>query len=261
MMLPITVAELTEYAPLAVAHAHPDDETLSTGPLLNTLVELGAEVMVITATRGERGEIRADVDDPRPLVDIRRDELAAALRALGVSNHAYLGGDTRHYPDSGMRWIEPDRAGPDDSAPEECFSRADISTEIADLARAVTQFGAGAIISYDDVGTYGHPDHVRMAHVARGCAAKLGVPMVEIVSLPTHVDAGDSPAILPTFAGEFNNLAASLPAVRAALGAYGTQLEIVCDIADRDFRGVRVRHVGGQFQDIWAYAPMRLVTR
>lgn len=256
----ITVAELATYAPLLVAHAHPDDETLSTGPLLQTLGALGAEVMVVTATRGERGEVRADVRDCRPLVEIRREELGAALAALGVTRHAYLGGKARQYPDSGMRWVEENRAGPDENAPDHCFSRANIADEIADLQRIATAFGAGGIVSYDDAGTYGHPDHVRMAHVARGCAAQLGVPMVEIVSLPTHVPAADSPAQLPDFDGQLNNLAASLPQLRAALGAYSTQLEIVDEIADRDFRGVRVRHVGGQYQDIWAYAPLRLAS-
>lgn len=260
MTTSITVAKLAERAPLLVAHAHPDDETLSTGPLLKALTDLGVEVMVVTATRGERGEMRADVTDPRPLIDIRRDELAAALTALGVTRHAYLGGKARQYPDSGMRWVEENRAGPDENAPAHCFSRADITAEITDLQRVATAFGAGAIISYDDAGTYGHPDHVRMAHVARGCAKQLGVPMVEIVSLPTHVPKADTPAQLPAFTGELNNLAATLPAVRAALAAYSTQLELVGELADGEFRGVRVRHVGGQFQDIWAYAPLRIAS-
>lgn len=259
MMLSTTVADLANCAPLLVAHAHPDDETLSTGPLLQALGELGAEVMVVTATRGERGEVRADVTDNRPLVEIRREELGAALAALGVTRHAYLGGQARQYPDSGMRWVKENLAGPDENAPDDCFSRADIADEITDLKRIATSFGAGGIVSYDDAGTYGHPDHVRMAHVARECAHQLQVAMFEIVSLPTHVPSADSPAALPAFDGQLNNLAASLPALRSALGAYSTQLEIVGEIRDRDFRGVRVRHVGGQFQDIWAYAPLRAV--
>ena len=98
-------------------HAHPDDETITTGATIATLVENGAAVTVLTLTRGERGEV-IPVDlaslegDLEALAAVREAELAQALSHLGVRDHRFLGNPdarwagrtARRYVDSGMRW-------------------------------------------------------------------------------------------------------------------------------------------------------------
>ncbi|NKY41079.1 PIG-L family deacetylase, partial [Cellulomonas septica] len=80
---------------LLAVHAHPDDETLSTGALLATWARAGLPVMVVTCTRGERGEVIGDalahLEGDEPALAAHRDtELAAALSSLGVADHAFL---------------------------------------------------------------------------------------------------------------------------------------------------------------------------
>src|SRR5699024_2726508 len=97
-------------------HAHPDDETIATGGTLAALAEAGLEPLVVTLTRGERGEV---VDGPLAhlagtdgLAPHRQAELAAALAMLGVERHAFLGVPPARaeglpptiYEDSGMAW-------------------------------------------------------------------------------------------------------------------------------------------------------------
>src|SRR5690554_2536102 len=98
-------------------HAHPDDETISTGGTIATLVDAGVGVTVVTCTRGERGEVipaelvHLEGDGPK-LAEHRMGELADAMRILGVEDHRYLGEQSarladlppRRYLDSGMVW-------------------------------------------------------------------------------------------------------------------------------------------------------------
>ena len=78
-------------------HAHPDDESITTGGTMALLVERGSQVTLVTCTRGERGEvIPADLagleGDGAALATVRTEELATALAALGVVDHRFLGG-------------------------------------------------------------------------------------------------------------------------------------------------------------------------
>ena len=109
--------ELLDSARLVLAvHAHPDDESLSTGALLASLVAAGTQVVLVTATRGEEGEIvtgSVAADDPRPIEEIREHEIEAATRALGILERHWLGtapalasgAKPRRYRDSGMQWV------------------------------------------------------------------------------------------------------------------------------------------------------------
>src|SRR5690606_31265526 len=106
-------------------HAHPDDETISTGGTIASLVEAGVGVTVVTCTRGERGEVippelqHLEGDGPA-LAGVREGELAAAMAALGVTDHRYLGDSNaraaglapRRYADSGMVWGADGRPEP-----------------------------------------------------------------------------------------------------------------------------------------------------
>lgn len=152
------------------------------------LVERGSQVTVVTCTRGELGEV-IPVDlpglqgDGSALAEVRTAELAAAMAALGVVDHRFLGEpgarwverEPRRYTDSGMRW-GPDGAGPTESLSEDAFCAADFGEVAADLATVIDAVKPDAVISYDSNGGYGHPDHVRAHAVARHAAEVMGVP-------------------------------------------------------------------------------------
>ncbi|MFJ3028558.1 PIG-L family deacetylase [Curtobacterium sp. NPDC087080] len=175
-------------------HAHPDDETLSSGGTIATLLELGAEVTVLTATRGERGEMLTEAlaplfgDGPRVAAH-RETEIAAALAALGGPVHLWLGGrgarptdlPERRYSDSGMQWGPDGRATAADDAPVDSLTAADLGEVVDDVRAAIRSTGADAVVSYADDGGYGHPDHVRVHHAARYAARAEEVPFSMIV--------------------------------------------------------------------------------
>ncbi len=226
---------------VAFLHAHPDDETLASGALIAHLADEGIEVAVLTATRGEMGGV---VPGPlsalagTPELEIRREaELAGALAELGVRRHAYLGaaparagGEPRRYRDSGMRWVTPTVAGPaEDSAPD-AFCTADVAEAIGDAVAFLRATGASLVVSYDDDGGYGHPDHVRMHEVAKAAAAELGLPFA---ALTAHRD----------LATRWYDLEDYLPRVAAALRHHRTQLTVHAD-------GGTITHSGGQTEPI-----------
>ena len=206
-------------------HAHPDDESITTGGTIATLVAQGAGVTVLTCTRGELGEVipaelRHLGDDPEALGAYRESELAEAMRALGVRDHRYLGDPgarwidlpPRRYRDSGMRWGASGKAEALDSTDELSLAAADIGAVSADIAAVIASIDATAVISYDANGGYGHPDHVRAHEAAVRAAEVMGVPFFEFVTDargPLVVD------VTPVAARK-----------RAALAAHRTQLTL-----------------------------------
>ena len=175
-------------------HAHPDDETLASGGTIATLLELGAEVTVLTATRGERGEMLtpslAPLAGNGPRVAAHRErEIAAALAALGGPAHLWLGGPDarptdlpeRRYADSGMQWGPDGRAVAADDAPADSLTAADLGEVVDDVRAAIRATMADAVVSYADDGGYGHPDHVRVHNAARYAARAEDVPFSMIV--------------------------------------------------------------------------------
>lgn len=220
-----------------LAHAHPDDESLATGALVLDLVDHGVEVQVLTATRGERGEV---VPGSLPegftgdLEECRAVELARAVAALGVRRHAFLGtppaaaGAPRTYRDSGMHWVREGLAGPADDAGPDAFSVAPAEDAVADLGALLHTWRPDALVSYDIGGTYGHPDHVQLHHVAARAAALAGVRFVTVAT--ERADAT-----------EWHDLPELRDRLRTVLSAYRTQLTV---------DGDEVVHVGGQRQPI-----------
>ena len=169
-------------------HAHPDDESITTGGTIALLVARGSQVTVVTCTRGELGEvIPADMagleGDGAALATVRTGELAAALAALGVVDHRFLGEpsarwverEPRRYTDSGMRW-GANGAEPAESLAPDALCAADLGEVAADLATVIDTVKPGAVISYDSNGGYGHPDHVRAHAAARRAADVMGIP-------------------------------------------------------------------------------------
>ncbi|MDR6575064.1 N-acetyl-1-D-myo-inositol-2-amino-2-deoxy-alpha-D-glucopyranoside deacetylase [Curtobacterium sp. 320] len=208
-------------------HAHPDDETLSSGGTIATLLELGAEVTVLTATRGERGEMLTPElaplfgDGPRVAAH-RETEIAAALAALGGPAHLWLGGPgarptdlpERRYTDSGMQWGPDGRAVAAGDAPSDSLTAADLGEVVDDIRAAIRSTGADAVVSYADDGGYGHPDHVRVHHAARYAARAEELPFSMIVD-PDSGQADLTVDVVPVLAK-----------VRAAVEQYRSQVTI-----------------------------------
>jgi N-acetyl-1-D-myo-inositol-2-amino-2-deoxy-alpha-D-glucopyranoside deacetylase len=218
-------------------HAHPDDESISTGGTIATLVERGAIVTVLTCTRGERGEVippeLAHFEGSPDLVAIREEELKNALRALGVADGRFLGAagarrpglPERLYLDSGMRWGKhgPELAG--DEHPKSLCA-ADLGEVAADIATVILDVDPDVVVSYDDRGGYGHPDHVRVHHAARRAAEVLRVPFFAV--LPEKVDS-TSPATPLTDGALLVDVRPVLEKKREALAAHRTQLLVEND--------------------------------
>jgi N-acetyl-1-D-myo-inositol-2-amino-2-deoxy-alpha-D-glucopyranoside deacetylase len=157
---------------LVAVHAHPDDETLTTGITLAHYAAQGVDVTLVTCTLGEQGEVipphlrHLEGRDDAALGHHRAGELAAAMRALGVRDHRVLG--SGRWRDSGMAWLEPGIAGHladshEQAAHPAAFARADLDEAAGLLADVLREVRPQVLLTYDPQGGYGHPDHV-MAH-------------------------------------------------------------------------------------------------
>ena len=142
-------------------HAHPDDESVGTGGTIARLVSEGVRVDLVTCTDGAEGEIHdptLDHDEARPrLAQIRAAELACSVDALGGGAiHQHLLG----YRDSGM-------IGTDANEHPDSFWQSDLEEATGRLIEVVREARPSAIVSYDENGNYGHPDHINAARIAR----------------------------------------------------------------------------------------------
>jgi len=146
-------------------HAHPDDETLETGATMARYAAAGAGVTLVTCTLGEMGEvIPAELAQlawaaDGGLGEYRIGELAAACRALGVTDHRFLGGAGR-WRDSGMMGT------PTNELPGS-FWLADVDEAARELLAVITEVRPQVLVSYDARGFYGHPDHIQAHRVSR----------------------------------------------------------------------------------------------
>ena len=146
---------MTHGVRLLVVRAHPDDESSATGAILARYASQGVPTGVVICTRGEEGEILdpdLDLEEARPrLGDIREAELRAACSVLGVADVRLLG-----YRDSGMPG-EPSNERPDS------FCNADLDEAAGRLVRIMRELQPQVVITDNEQGGYGHPDHV-MCH-------------------------------------------------------------------------------------------------
>ncbi|MBD8506268.1 N-acetyl-1-D-myo-inositol-2-amino-2-deoxy-alpha-D-glucopyranoside deacetylase [Hoyosella sp. G463] len=154
---------------LMLVHAHPDDETLITGGTIAAACDAGIEVLVVTCTLGEEGEIIGDelaglaAQHADQLGGYRYWELQRALSALeapesrGRVRGVFLGGAGR-WRDSGM-------AGTDGSRNPRAFINAPLVDTASALAALIQDFQPHVVTTYDPNGTYGHPDHIRVHEV------------------------------------------------------------------------------------------------
>lgn len=170
-------------ATLLFVHAHPDDETIVTGATMAASAAAGARVVLLSCTRGELGEVippelahlevkAGNAADGMELAAEREGELAAALVALGVQEHLWLGqgltapaGGPVIFRDSGMQWGSDGRAMAASRVLPGSFSRAPLAETAELLAAAIQELQPTIVITYAADGGYGHPDHVRTHQV------------------------------------------------------------------------------------------------
>ncbi len=143
---------------LLFVHAHPDDETLTTGGTIAHYAADGADVHVVTCTLGEEGEVIGEryaqlaVDAADQLGGYRIGELTTALTALGVNEPNFLGGPG-HWRDSGMEGTRPRH--------HQRFIDADMREAVGLLVAIIRQLRPHVVVTYDPDGGYGHPDHIQ----------------------------------------------------------------------------------------------------
>ena len=153
-------------------HAHPDDEAIATGGTMASLAAEGHRVVLVTATRGELGEVADGIlEAGESLGERRATELAEAASVLGVARQLFLG-----YHDSGME-------GEDSNTRPDCFATAD-GDEAADrLAGILVEESTDVLVVYDEHGGYGHPDHVQVHTVGMAAAERAGTPVVYMTTM------------------------------------------------------------------------------
>jgi N-acetyl-1-D-myo-inositol-2-amino-2-deoxy-alpha-D-glucopyranoside deacetylase len=155
-------------------HAHPDDETINNGSTMARYVAEGAQVTLLTCTLGEEGEVlvpELELLGPEhadQLGGYRISELRAAMDALGVDDIRFLGGAGR-YRDSGMMGT------PANDKPR-AFWRADLDEAVGHAVAVVREVRPQVVVTYDEQGGYGHPDHIQAHRVAMGAVAAAADP-------------------------------------------------------------------------------------
>jgi N-acetyl-1-D-myo-inositol-2-amino-2-deoxy-alpha-D-glucopyranoside deacetylase len=167
---------VSESPTLLCVHPHPDDEAIACGGVLARAAATGVHTVVVTCTGGEEGENLAGIDlAGEPLTVHRRRELAAALAALGVAEHHWLG-----YRDSGM-------AGSPANDHPDSFHRADVEEAARRLAVLLRRHRPQVVVSDDERGTYGHPDHVQAHRVTVRAVALAADPAADVPGAPWQV--------------------------------------------------------------------------
>jgi N-acetyl-1-D-myo-inositol-2-amino-2-deoxy-alpha-D-glucopyranoside deacetylase len=156
---------------LLFVHAHPDDETLTTGATIAHYIARGAQVHVVTCTLGEEGEVIGErwaqlaTDQADQLGGFRVGELSAALNALGIDEPVFLGGAGR-WRDSGMEGT-PTRH-------RQRFIDADPREAVGALVEIIRELRPHVVVTYDAKGGYGHPDHIHAHEVTMAAVAASG---------------------------------------------------------------------------------------
>ncbi|MDO8309786.1 MAG: mycothiol conjugate amidase Mca [Actinomycetota bacterium] len=145
---------MTSTLRLMAVHAHPDDEASKGAATMAKYVAEGVDVMVVTCTGGERGDVlneaaQADVDE-RGLLAVRRDEMARAVDVLGVQ-HAWLAFEDSGFPEG----------DPTPPLPDGCFAALPLAETVPPLVELIRSFRPHVVTTYDENGGYPHPDHIR----------------------------------------------------------------------------------------------------
>jgi LmbE family N-acetylglucosaminyl deacetylase len=154
-MLERMEAELT----LMAVHAHPDDEVLSTGGIFARYADEGIRTVLVTCTNGEQGDGPNGVKPGEPghdeeaVREQRLAELRESVAHLGIEHVELLG-----YRDSGM-------AGWEANGRDDAFANVPLQRSAAKLGALLDKYRPQVIVTYDENGGYGHPDHIQAHRV------------------------------------------------------------------------------------------------
>lgn len=150
---------------LMAVHAHPDDEATGTGGVLARYSAEGVRTVLVTCTDGGCGDGPGGVKpgepghDPAAVAALRRQELKASCDVLNITHL-----ETLDYADSGMMgWATND-------APES-FWRTPVEQSAARLAELMRRYEPDVVVTYDENGFYGHPDHIQANRVTAAALA------------------------------------------------------------------------------------------
>ena len=168
---------------LMAVHAHPDDEASTTGGILAKYAAEGIRTVLVTCTNGELGDLPTakpgeEGHDTTDVVALRMEELRESCKVLGVTHLELLG-----YHDSGMMgWETNDAPG--------SFWSMPVDDAAAPLVELIERYQPDVVVTYDDFGFYGHPDHIQAHRITMaalektGSTAKLYFPTFRRSSLP-----------------------------------------------------------------------------
>lgn len=154
---------------MLLVHAHPDDETINNGATMALYAKRGVQVTLVTCTRGEEGEVlvpdlahlASGVNDK--LGAHRETELADAMAILGIKDFRFLGAPEKKFRDSGMIDTEPNKRSDN-------FWNANIDEAAGYLVSIIMEVKPHVLVTYDEIGGYGHPDHIQAHRVAMRAA-------------------------------------------------------------------------------------------
>jgi N-acetyl-1-D-myo-inositol-2-amino-2-deoxy-alpha-D-glucopyranoside deacetylase len=150
---------------MLLMHAHPDDETINNGATMAKYAAEGAAITLITSNRGEEGDIlipdlaHLGARESDQLGPHRVQELNAAMKELGITDHRFLGAPHKQYRDSGMIGTDPNQR-PDN------FWNCDLDEAAKFLVDIIHEVKPHVLVTYDEFGGYGHPDHIKAHQVA-----------------------------------------------------------------------------------------------
>lgn len=152
---------------LMAVHAHPDDEATGTGGVLARYAAEGIRTVLVTCTDGSCGDGPGGVKpgdpghDPAAVALMRRQELEASCELLKVSHLEML-----DYADSGMMgWPANDVPG--------SFWRTPVDEGAARLAELMRHYQPDVVVTYDENGFYGHPDHIQANRITMAALAMI----------------------------------------------------------------------------------------
>ncbi|MFI9638782.1 PIG-L family deacetylase [Micromonospora sp. NPDC051925] len=155
---------------LMAVHAHPDDEATSTGGVLARYAAEGITTVLVTCTDGRCGDGPGGVKpgdpghDPAAVVAMRQGELEASCAALKVTHLETLG-----YADSGMMgWPNNDLPG--------AFWTTPVAEAADRLAELIRRYRPDVVVTYDENGFYGHPDHIQAHRITMAAVAMTDIP-------------------------------------------------------------------------------------
>ncbi|MCX4099059.1 PIG-L family deacetylase [Nocardia sp. alder85J] len=161
---------MAEQLTMMAVHAHPDDEVIGTGGIFAQYATEGIRTVLVTCTNGEQGDAPGGIKPGEPGHDEsavraqRLVELRESAALLGIEHVELLG-----YRDSGMDGWEANRH-------PGAFSNIPVEQAAARLAELMRQYRPQVVVTYDENGNYGHPDHIQANRIALAAAAATDIP-------------------------------------------------------------------------------------